>query len=355
MTDPRIHLSAVSQLSPAQAPPPADLGRLDLLGRMPIPLRRPFKVGLDRVVEQQRATQGQELACCFLSGGEWYRPFDGLLRADRCRELPGMVVTPFYHDILAPSLLRHYTPERRRPTPPLPMACAAAGLIDPLGAFQTFAVIPFLFLVDESRLGGRPAPRTWADLLEPQWADDIVFGGWRPNEQVPYQDYNDFLLLSLYHEFGAAGLAAFARNVRHLQHNIRTATQAGSNSRSVGAIAVLPWLQAELAPRRHRLRVVWPADGALAMPIGYLLQPAAEERLAPLVDYLTGSALGGILARNCYPPINPAVSGAFPSGVRLKWPGWEYARSHDLKAEGARAAQIFFRHWYGEQEARVCS
>lgn len=340
--------SALALLPPAEAAETAPPHRLDFLGRMPIPLRRPFKAGLDRTVARHRRQAGAALDCCFLAGGEWYRPFDVLGGQARTapEALPSMLVTTLYHDLFDPALLAAYTP----PAPPAPdpchPVCAAAGLPDPLGIFRVFAAVPFVFLVDERRLAGRPAPRRWSDLLEPHWAGegggDIVFGGWRPNEQVPYQDYNSYLLLCLAQAFGDAGLEAFAGNVLHLQHNVRTAVQAGSNSRSVGAVSVLPWLQAELCPRRERTRVVWPEDGALAMPIAWLAKPGAEARLAPLVDYVTGPEVAAILARNCYPPTRPGTAGAFPAGARLRWPGWDWLRSHDMAAESRRAAQVFF-------------
>lgn len=332
-------------------------GGRDFLGRMPIPLRRPFKSGLDKTLAAHRAAGGAALDCCFLSGAEWYRPFDALATAAP-EQLPGMLVSTFYHDILQPELLAHYTPSAGYVPRPAHPACSAAGLDDPQGIFRTFAVIPFVFLVDEKRLRGRPAPQAWSDLLDPMWADDIVFGGWRPNEQSAYQDYNSYLLLCLHREFGDAGLAAFAANVRHLQHNIRTATQAGSNSRDVGAIAILPWLQAELCPRRERTRVVWPADGALAMPIGYLVKTGQESRVQPLIDYVDGGELGRVLSRNCYPPTRPQMADAFPAGARLKWPGWDYVRQNDMATDSRLAAEVFFAAWYARHavaEQRACS
>ena len=327
-------------------------GAIDFLGRMPIPLRRAFKAGLDRTVAAQRAAGGAALDCRFLSGAEWYRPFDALAAAAPRGEVPAMLVSTFYHDILSPALTARYA----GPAAPAAMhpACAAAGLADPQGAFHSFAAIPFVFLVDETRLGGRPAPRAWADLLAPCWAGEIVFGGWRPNERVPYQDYNSYLLLCLHLEFGTAGLTAFAANVKQLQHNIRTAAQAGSNAAGASAIAVLPWLQAELCPRRQRTRVVWPEDGALVMPIGYLLRPEAAARLRPLVDYVTGAELAQVLARNCYPATGVGTSG-FPPGARLKWPGWERLRSLDVAAASRAAAQVFFAAWPDLQRQRACA
>ena len=65
-------LKPIAPAAGENAPAP-DLGRLDFLGRMPIPLRRPFKAGLDRTVAAHQAATGTRLECCFLGGGEWYR------------------------------------------------------------------------------------------------------------------------------------------------------------------------------------------------------------------------------------------------------------------------------------------
>lgn len=331
------------------------LGALDLLGRLPIPLRRAFKSGVDKVLIQQRKAGGEPLTCCCLGGGEWYSPFDTLAAEPDPKRLPAMLVSTLYQDILSPSLLKHYAPSAdARPLPALHPACQAAGLADPLGVFRVFSSIPFVWLVDQRRLKGRKPPRVWADLFDPCWAGEITFGGWRPHAQVPYQDYNAYLLLALRSEYGSAGLTAFAHNVHQLQHNVRTASQSGSNSREVGTIAILPWLQAELCPRRDRTAVVWPEDGAITMPIGFMLKAREEARLAPLLDYLHGPELGAVLSRNCYPPVGAAFTGAFPAGARLKWPGWAFVHQHDFAAEQQRAAAEFFAA-SPMQEQRLCN
>lgn len=329
----------------------ASLGELDFLGRMPLPLRRHFKGGLDGVVTGVRQGGGPALNCAFLAGGQWYGLFDRLAEARRPEELPAMLVSPWGPDVLKPDLLAHYAPRSGAPgrLPPQHPACLAAGLPDPQGVFRLFALVPQLFLVDKQKLGGRPVPRVWADLLEPCYEDAIVFGGWRPRDQGPYRDFNTYLLLFLAQAFGFDALDAFGGNVKHLLHNIRSAKRVGSTSEETGAITIMPWLQAELCPHRQRAQVVWPEDGALAMPMGYLLQPGQESRLAPICDYLTGAALGRELGRNCY-PATAAAHAALPQGARLRWPGWDFVRSHDLAAYGKAAGERFFRAWWRRQE-----
>jgi ABC-type Fe3+ transport system substrate-binding protein len=283
-------------------------------------------------------------------GCEWYRPFDRL-RQSRCdEERPALVVSTLQDDLVEPRLLAAYggSPAPRRARHPL---LTEGGLVDPTGTFHTFAVVPFVFLVDTARLQGRPVPRTWGDLLHPSWHDEIVFGGWRPRNQGPYLEYNSFLLLSLWAEFGASGLAAFSANVRGLVHNIQTARTMGTGDDTVGSIAILPWLHAELSPRRPRVRVIWPEDGALAMPIVYMLKASRADRVAPLVEYLTGGDLARAWGRSCY----PSAFAEWPAGARLKWHGWSYVFERNLSKENHRAAALFFSRRKDAGELRRCA
>jgi ABC-type Fe3+ transport system substrate-binding protein len=94
------------------------------------------------------------------------------------------------------------------------------------------------------------------------------------------------------------------------------------------------------------------------MPIGYLVKRGEENRVQPLVDYVNGAELGQMLSRNCYPPSRPQAIDAFPPGARLKWPGWDYVRQHDMAADTRLAAEVFFAAWYARHavaEQRACS
>jgi ABC-type Fe3+ transport system substrate-binding protein len=161
-------------------------------------------------------------------------------------------------------------------------------------------------------------------------------------------------LLSILQEFGVSGLLAFASNVHHLQHNVRTTTLFGTNSRNAATIAILPWLHADMCPRRDVTRVVWPEDGALAMPIGYLTKPERQARVAPLIDYVRGPDVARLLGRNCYPAARADVPNPMPVNASFKWLGWEYVYSHELAEESSRAARLFFSA-LNPLELRACA
>jgi ABC-type Fe3+ transport system substrate-binding protein len=326
---------------PVRTPAPHP-SALDFLGRMPVPLRHGFAAGLERAGV---AAEGRRI--CFLMGNEWYAPFDELVQAGPGSGFPHMILSPFTRDVLSAAFQQRLRAAGHGATPTMPVhpAVAAAGLLDPAGLFTVFAVIPWVFLIDHRKLGTRPVPQRWEDLLNPVYHDQIVFGGWQRPSDGTYPDCNDFLLLTLYRRFGAAGLRAFAANTHAIMHNTVAARLAGTNSDQGGAISVLPWLQADICPRRDRTGVIWPEDGAMTMPIGFSVAAAQRARVQPLLDFICGDAYGAVLARNRYPAVWAGLPHGLPPDARLNWLGWDYTRTHDMTEETATAMRLFFADW----------
>ncbi len=316
------------------------LAALDFLGRMPVPLRQCFTTGLDHAAV---AAGGRRI--CLVNGNEWYAPFDALARSEPTAGFPGMVLTPFTRDVLSLSFQERLRAAGHAAATPRAVHPAAADLIDPAGLFSVFAVIPWVFLIDLRKLGHRPVPCQWADLLDPVYYDQIVFGGWRRPSDGAYPDCNDFLLLNLYHRFGSAGVRAFACNTRAILHNTVAARFAGTNSPQGGAISIVPWMQADICPRRDRTAVIWPDDGAMTMPIGYSVASAQRARVQPLLDFVCGDAYSAVLAHNRYPAIWADGPQGLPDGASLNWLGWDYTRTHDMTEETTTATRIFFESW----------
>jgi ABC-type Fe3+ transport system substrate-binding protein len=316
------------------------LSALDFLGRMPVPLRQGFSAGLDQAAA---AAGGRRI--CFVKGNEWYAPFDALARNEATAGFPGMVLTPFTRDVLSTSFQKRLRVAGHAAATPRRVHPAAAELIDPAGLFSVFGFIPWVFLIDLRKLGHRPVPCQWADLLDPVYHDQIVFGGWKRPSDGTYPDCNDFLLLNLCHRFGAAGVRAFAGNTRAILHNTVAARFAGTNSPQGGAISIMPWMQADICPRRDRTAVIWPDDGAMTMPMGYSVAASQRERVQPLLDFICGDAYSAALAHNRYPAIWADGPQGLPDGASLNWLGWDYTRTHDMTEETETATSIFFASW----------
>ncbi len=170
-------------------------------------------------------------------------------------------------------------------------AFADCGLIDAEGWIGVYAVAPFVFLIDRARLDGRPAPRRWADLLDPIYRDRIVFSGWRREGDHQYSQYNKLLLLAMAQEFGLKGLAKLVPNVPLLLHSTQMPRLAGTDA-SPGGIYIAPWSMADMCPRRKVTEVVWPEDGALAYPLWLTVKTSHRKALDPLMRYFYGAELG---------------------------------------------------------------
>ena len=320
----------------------------DFLGRVPIPLRLAFKAGVDKAVARHRSATGKSLWAQAITGGEWFSPFASVMGSQMASQLPNMLVVTCSAELLNSRWLQFYRGGNALPLPAYDPKVVAAGLPDPQQIFRLFAIIPFVLLVDERRLAaqGLALPTHWESLLDPCYRRQIVFGGWRPEGATHYEECNRFLLLCLLQAFGPAGIRDFAANVRALWHHVQIARDFAHPAHAdAPAIAILPWAQAGLCPRREHTRIIWPAEGAYTMPLAFMLQPGQAPAMAPLIDYLCGDELGELLWRNGYPPAFASPHGALPEEASLSWPGWQAVRSQDMAAQSDHALETFFSCW----------
>lgn len=323
----------------------------DLLGNVPVPLRQQVQGGVAQVVADHRAGGGAPLRCCFPMGQGGRTPFERLRFIRRLEDFPHLLVSAehgnafnrrFQHDHMRRG---EFTAAQAVPDQD---AFVQAGLVDPAGTIGVFAVAPFVFLVDHRRLNGVAAPRSFADLADPAFRDQVVFGGWRRDGERHYSAYNKHFLLAMARALGWSGLRAVVANVATLIHSAQMPRLAGSDS-SPGGVYVLPWGLAGMCPRRAHTQVVWPEDGALAYPLWLTVKAGQRHRLAALVDYFHGTALGAYLNHNRYPALAPGLDPVMPAGAGLSWLGWDYVRHRSCADDIRRAVRLF------EEEGPQCA
>ena len=197
-----------------------------------------------------------------------------------------------------------------------------AGMLDPAGAYTIYGVTPYIFLVDHQKLAGKPAPRTWADLLDPRYRGDLVMCG-------DGDDMADAVLLNLYKDFGADGLTRLAANTKSLMHSSRMAKVSGTNAPDAGAIFIIPLFFAESTKLPDHVEVVWPEDGAAASPLYFLAKKSEQGRLARLIDFFV-HGFGAIDSATWFIPLDGSRPLPLPAHARLKWVGWDFVASHDV-------------------------
>lgn len=347
-----LDISRPPQVFGDPASPRAKATGWDVLGSVPVPLRHMVRDGVASLVADLRHHGGPALKCCFPMGQGGTTPFQRLRYVRDLDAYPDMLVSAEGANLFNRAFHRRFVEGGE--------FCAAqpsgvdevftrAGLVDPKGWIGVYAVAPFVLLVDQDRLGPLPVPRRWADLADPVYAGQVVFGGWRAPGERRYGAVNSFFLHCMAHELGLGGLARILANAPCLLHSAQMPRLAGTDA-APGGIMVAPLSLADMCPRRHRTQIVWPEDGALAYPLWLTVKRSRRQELAPLVEHFHGPDLAALLNANRYPALCPGQRPPMPAWAKLKWPGWDFVRDPESAAQ-AKAVRKLFLYW---QEYWAC-
>lgn len=198
-----------------------------------------------------------------------------------------------------------------------------AGLDDPDGWYGLYAVFPLIMLVDKRRLGVRPMPRRWADLLDPCYEGEIAIGA---TQGKVHED----VMLYLHKAFGMEGVTALARNIRRGMHGAQMAKLAGSGSEDGAAIYIISWLFARCCARREQVEIVWPEEGAMVTPMLVMAKRDCSAFGRHLFSAVAGSEYGEHSARNFMPARLDGVDNRLPEDARFNWLGWDYIKSRSI-------------------------
>lgn len=271
-------------------------------------------------------------------------PYENVAAAASVDDLPAVIVSMGFGDFMTPSFFRRFVAPGFFATAqpaPVPPAFVTAELVDPQGWYTIYSVWAHVLLVDTYRLGTIPVPRSWADLLHPRYAGQIVSDGAHDQRFAPT------VLLQYYKDHGEAGLRRLASGIREAVHPAQIVKSAGSSDSRAAAISIVPWSFARVREWPAHLRVVWPEEGAIASPLYALVKANAGEPEKTIARTLVGAELGQQCARAGFPSLNADVDNLLPPAARFRWLGWDYIRKHDAKALTALTAEIAEQAWLG--------
>ncbi|WP_419660852.1 conserved uncharacterized protein, DUF1858 [Desulfosarcina variabilis str. Montpellier] len=254
---------------------------------------------------------------------------------DHIDALPDIIVSadfnPFFHHRFYRRFIQpgHFVdPMEKNPN----ALYTGAGISDPRRHYSIIGVNPLVIVADLKAAGSRPLPGCWADLLDPQWQNSIILKG---NPHF----FCHAVLLPIFKDHGIAGMRALAANVVDGRHPAQMVKTAGTGHSA--ALYVMPDGFARKIPARRAVRIIWPADGAIASPITLLVKKEKAARLKPITRCLTGKPMAKVLAGSYFPAAHPGAPNRLPVGAGLKWLGWDYIRANDLEAANNEIDRIF--------------
>ncbi len=207
-------------------------------------------------------------------------------------------------------------------------------LKDPQGHYGMIGVVPAVFLVNRDELGERDMPKTWADIMKPEFEKRV---------SLPVGDFDLFngILLNIHKVYGDEGVKKLGRSLLESMH---PSQMVKSERRSVSRpiVTIMPYFFTKMVREGSSMEAVWPEDGAIISPIFLLSKKRRIDELQPVIDFFASRKVGEILAHNgLFPSVNPEVENRVPEKSPFMWLGWDYIYSSDISQLIRHCTDIF--------------
>lgn len=197
------------------------------------------------------------------------------------------------------------------------------GIVDKKNRFRLLAAVAILFVYNENKLNGRPAPKSFEELCDEKWKDSIVC-------------FNDLDLLyntmvnNLEAKYGEDKARGFLNNIAKEMHPSEMLERGKNNLEE--AVFVMPLFFARLKENEEGMKVVWPEDGAIASPI-YIsakdrsaLSEEEVKKLEEITQFLITPKFSELFSSNdAFPAFSPEVKNEMPG--KMMWLSEDYLDS----------------------------
>lgn len=197
-------------------------------------------------------------------------------------------------------------------------------LRDPKSQYSVICVVPAVFLVNTEELNGRQMPKTWADLLKPDFENSI---------SLPLNDFDLFnaLLLNIYKDFGEEGIRKLGKSLlRSMSPAEMVKSNIKKNNSGIPTITVMPYLFTQMVRPESPLKPIWPEDGAIISPVILLAKKDSKEKVKPFIDFFFSKKVGELLSiKGKFPSTHPEVDNGLSDDKKFKWLGWDYINDHN--------------------------
>jgi ABC-type Fe3+ transport system substrate-binding protein len=197
-------------------------------------------------------------------------------------------------------------------------------LKDPAGHYSMIGVVPAVFLVNQEELKGRDVPRSWKDILKPEFAKSI---------SLPIGDFDLFnaILLNIHQTYGDEGVSALGRSLMQSMHPSEMVKSHKKKAADKPVVTIMPYFFTKMVKEGGTMLAIWPEDGAIISPIFMLSKRAKVKELQPVIDFFASKEVGEVLAhKGLFPCINPEVDNKVPEENSYMWLGWDYIYSNDI-------------------------
>lgn len=197
------------------------------------------------------------------------------------------------------------------------------NLKDPRGHYGMIAVVPAVFLINKTELGDLPLPRSWEDVLAPEFEKRV---------SLPVGDFDLFnaILLNIHKLYGDEGVRKMGRSLLEAMHPSQMVKSDRKKS-DKPIVTIMPYFFTKMVKEGGNMQAVWPSDGAILSPIFMLSKKQKIEKLQPVIDFFASREVGEVLSHSgLFPSVHPDVDNRLDRESRFMWLGWDYIYSQDI-------------------------
>jgi ABC-type Fe3+ transport system substrate-binding protein len=212
-------------------------------------------------------------------------------------------------------------------------AFSDSGMEHPSKLFRYLAADAMVMVADRNKFRNRQLPREWYELLNPALNSDIIFCG-----DIDFHCNTTFIHFVKYYGFPA--IEQLTKNTLCRIHPSEMLESINSGNKLDASVYVMPYSYARHIQNNIDYQVIWPEDGAIALPIQMLVKKGAYEKHKELIRYLTGSDMGKLFAANGLVPANRNTDFEAP-GEKLNWIGWDFLQEMDMTETKNEIRRIF--------------
>jgi len=315
-----------------------DESAVSVMGLLPCPVKNPLLEGLKKFQSKTKMKINHELKAAS-SGLDWLK--EDVIKANHPEKLADMFISAgfdlFFEDELMGKFkhegifkditgMTEYNKDFNNEN---------ISLKDPDGDYSMLAVVPAVFLVNTDALGDRPFPKSWADILKPEFENSV---------SLPISDFDLFnaILISIYKNYGEDGVKKLGKT---LLQNMHPSQMVKSNKLKVNvpAVTIMPYFFTKMTGQGGPMVAQWPEDGAALSPIFMLTKKSKEKELKPLADFFASKEIGEVLShRGLFPTVNPEVENNL-GDKKFMWVGWDYIKNNNIGAILKHCEKLFFQ------------
>lgn len=312
---------------------------ISVMGLLPCPIRIPLLEGFNKFLEENSELKVKYELKAASAGLDWLK--EDVIRANHPEKLADIFISAgfdlFFEDKLIGKFKKEHIfkditgIERYNRD----FQNDEISLKDPDGDYSMLGVVPAIFLVNRDMLGDREVPRSWKDILKPEFKKSV---------SLPISDFDLFnsILVNINKNYGEEGIEKLGKA---LLQNLHPAQMVKSDKlkENTPTVTIMPYFFTKMIKEDGPMIPIWPEDGAVISPIFMLTKKEKEEKIKKIVNYLAGEEVGKIFShQGLFPTVNPNVDNRLEDR-KFMWCGWDYIHNNNIGEILEKCKSIFFK------------